>query len=169
MGLKHDGSVSARGEHGEHTGFRLLVLDTPLEAILDRVLPEALTKEGFEVLSRVDLEHELHRKLGLDIRRHTIIAVCNPHMSGEGPLSAERLGLLLQCNIVVYESGRETVVGVVRPTAAVEAMNGEGLREIAEALEVRLERVLDEVARRSPRRPAVAGPPGMHRSDGGRS
>lgn len=134
--------------NGEFGGVRRLVLDVAIHELLEHQLPRALAEQGFEILSRVALEQHLHPKLGVAVRSHTILGLCNPHLSAPTESSPESLGLLLQCVVVLYELEGRTVVAAVRPTAALEAVNVEGLREIAEALERRLDRVLDELGRR---------------------
>ncbi|MBD3316511.1 MAG: DUF302 domain-containing protein [Chitinivibrionales bacterium] len=135
---------------GECAGVRRLILNKTADEILDRYLPDALTREGFVILSQISLDDALHAKLGLDLRHYTIIGVCHPHVSEGIPPSPESLGLFLQCNIVVYEVQSQSIVAVIRPTVALEAVSGEGLREIAEGLEERLERVLDTLALTKP-------------------
>jgi uncharacterized protein (DUF302 family) len=85
------------------------------EALIN--LPEALKSEGFGVLTEIDLQHTLKQKLGVDVRRYKILGACNPPFAYEALQADLEVGLMLPCNVIVYEGddGR-TVVVAVDPT-----------------------------------------------------
>jgi uncharacterized protein (DUF302 family) len=110
---------------------------------------ELLAKEGFGVLTTIDVKATLKKKLDADFRRYVILGACNPQFAHKA-LSAEPLiGLLLPCNVVVMERDEGgSVVAVFRPTAAFQLVENDAVQPIAGEVEERLRRVLTELSRR---------------------
>jgi uncharacterized protein (DUF302 family) len=124
-----------------HGHWRELSLD--YEQALAR-LPDALKKEGFGVITEIDLQQTFKAKLGIDFRRYRIFGACNPTFALKALQKDERVGVLLPCNVVLYEKDDgKAVVGAVDPmqTLGVGAENG-GLDQLAREIGTRLERVL---------------------------
>ena len=120
-----------------------------LRATYDEALarvPEALKSEGFGVLTEIDIQGTLKQKLGVDFRRYKILGACNPpfaHAALQADLVA---GLLLPCNVVVYEDdvGR-AVVMAVDPTRTIAALGNPKLAKLAEAVKEGLSRTLSKL------------------------
>lgn len=118
-------------------------VNLPYERALQRTREE-LAKEGFGVLTEIDVAATLKNKLSLTFRPYTILGACNPALAHRA-LSAERdIGLLLPCNVVVYAADEPgmSVVAAMDPIAALELTGNEQVRGIAEQVRNRLERVL---------------------------
>jgi uncharacterized protein (DUF302 family) len=113
------------------------------EAAIER-LPEALATEGFGVLTQIDVRDTLKAKLGVDFRRYKIFGACNPPLAHRALGADLDVGVMLPCNVVVYEEGDHAVVLAVDPMQTVAAQS-EALRPIAEEVRARLARVLDRL------------------------
>ena len=119
-------------------------LSLPYDAVLAK-LPEALKSEGFGVLTQIDVRDTLREKLGVEFRRDKILGACNPALAHRALAAELAIGVMLPCNIVVYEDGKETVVIAVDPMETV-AAKSEVLRPIAEEVRGKLGRVLERLS-----------------------
>jgi uncharacterized protein (DUF302 family) len=106
-------------------------------------LPEALKTEGFGIITQIDMQETLKAKLGVDFRRYRIFGVCNPSLAHAALQQDPRVGVLLPCNVVLYEKDDGTaVVGAVDPMATL-GLAGQGpLSDLARDVATRLERVM---------------------------
>lgn len=110
---------------------------------------EALGKEGFGVLTEIDVKATLKKKIDVDFRPYVILGACNPPLAHKA-LSAELdIGLLLPCNVVVYAADEpgKSVVGALDPMEALSLAGNEGIRPLATEVRARLERALADVSR----------------------
>ncbi len=108
-------------------------------------LPDLLKAEGFGILTQIDVKQTMKEKLGVDFRRYKILGACNPPLAHKA-LSAElEIGVMLPCNVVVYEDDQgKAVVTAVDPMQMVAAHPG--LADIAREAQQRLSRVLEKVS-----------------------
>lgn len=106
---------------------------------------EELKAEGFGVLMEIDVQKTLKQKLGVDYDRYLILGACNPPNAYKALQAEVEVGLLLPCNVVVYEKEGRVFVGVVRPTKVLVLSGNDKLKAIAEEVEERLVRVLNQV------------------------
>ena len=129
------------------------VIDADYDEVLARV-PEALKREGFGVLTEIDVRETLKKKLDVDFRRYKILGACNPPFAHRALTAETDIGLLLPCNVVVYEvDGGKTVVAAVDPMLTIEAVAASGLEaqargelsEIARAVREKLTRAVESV------------------------
>ena len=126
-----------------HYGFTK-ELDIPYETVVELVR-EALKKEGFGVLTEIDVKEKMKEKLGLDMRKYIILGACNPPNAYKAILAEENIGLMLPCNVIVYEKGGKTVLSVIRPTIAMQMIENAELRQVAENVESQLKHAFDTV------------------------
>ncbi len=114
------------------------------------VTKEELAKEGFGVLSEIDIAGALKKKLDVDFRPYVILGACNPPLAHQA-LQAERdIGLLLPCNVIVYAGDEEgeSVVAAMDPVEALALTGNEAIGPVAQDVRARLQRVLAAVERR---------------------
>jgi uncharacterized protein (DUF302 family) len=122
-------------------------LKVPYPEAVDRV-KAALKEEGFGVLTEIDVRKTLKEKLGIDSESYIILGACNPALSHRA-LSADPLvGLLLPCNVVVFEQGGETVVSAIDPMAMMSGVHNAALEGVASEVRPRLERVIQGLGTR---------------------
>lgn len=109
-----------------------------------RELPEALKKEGFGIITEIDLQQTFKAKLGVDFRRYRVLGACNPGFALKALQQDERVGVLLPCNVVLYEKDDGTaVVGAIDPMQTIGARAGsDALAELAGEVGTRLQRAL---------------------------
>ena len=108
----------------------------------------ALKEEGFGVLSEINIDEALKEKLGVDFRRYKILGACNPPLAYKTLQEEINIGLLLPCNVVVYEADEsgKTVVAAVDAKAMLSAVgDNAALGEVASEVNQRLQRVIDNV------------------------
>jgi len=115
------------------------------DEVLARV-PEALKAEGFGVLTRIDVQATLKEKLGVDFRRYQILGACNPHFAHQAISAVEAVGVLLPCNVVVYERDDGRVVVVAVDPMQTPATTEPALAGVAALVREKLARALDAVA-----------------------
>ena len=114
---------------------------------VDEVEPrvrEALKTEGFGVLTEIDIQATLKAKLGVERRPYRILGACNPPLANEALQAELPIGLLLPCNVTVFEGddGR-TYVQAIRPEAMFAAIEGADVQPLADAVGAKLQRVMD--------------------------
>ena len=119
-------------------------LDVPYETVIE-LAREALKKEGFGVLTEIDVKEKMKEKLGLDMKKYIILGACNPPNAYKAILTEENIGLMLPCNVIVYEKGSKTVLSVIRPTVAMKMIDNAALQKLAEAVEGQLKQAFDAV------------------------
>lgn len=132
----------------EETGYGLRVTTPmPFEQALERTT-DALKSEGFGVITTIDMQQTLKAKLDRDFRKYTILGACNPPLVDRALHAELEVGLLLPCNVIVYESGEgQTTVSAMAPVAAMGVVgNNPVLADVAREAETRLRRALTAIA-----------------------
>ena len=119
-------------------------LNVPFEKVVETVIQE-LKNEGFGVLTKIDVKEKFKEKLGIDFTKYVILGACNPANAHEAILAEENIGLMLPCNVIVYEKEKRVVVSIVKPTVAMEMIDNEGLKQLAIQVEQQLKKVFDSI------------------------
>jgi len=104
-----------------------------------------LAKEGFGVLTEIDVKATLKMKLNSDFTDYIILGACNPHFAKKSLEVDLNIGLLLPCNIIIYRDGAETVVSAINPKEMFKVVDKKELTTIADEVEARLRRVIASV------------------------
>ena len=113
------------------------------EAAVVRVT-EALRAEGFGVLTEIDVKGTLKKKLDVDFRRYKILGACNPPLAHKALTNELLVGLLLPCNVVVYEEDDATVtVSAVNPKEMFKVVSNPELLSVAETVDAKIHRFVD--------------------------
>jgi uncharacterized protein (DUF302 family) len=124
-------------------GFSKTV-DIPYEQAIEKVTAE-LKKEGFGVLTSIDVKETLKQKINVDFKKYAILGACNPPIAHRALQEEEELGLLLPCNVVVYEKDNKTRVSIFDPMVMTWIMENDNIKPIATEVQERLQRVLASV------------------------
>lgn len=117
-------------------------LPVPYEEAIERVTA-ALKEEGFGVLTEVDVKATLKKKLDADFRRYVILGACNPPLAHQALQADLEIGLLLPCNVIVYEKDEGSVISIVDPISMLGVVQNPALDPVASEAKARLRRVLD--------------------------
>ena len=119
-------------------------MDIPYETVIEQAR-EALKKEGFGILTEIDVREKMKEKLGVDMKKYIILGACNPPNAYKAILAEENIGLMLPCNVIVYEKGSKTVLSVIRPTVAMQMVDNVELQKVAEEVEAQLKKAFDAI------------------------
>lgn len=119
-------------------------LNLSFENAVDRVI-EALKDEGFGVVSTIDLKEKFREKLGIDFRKYVILGACHPSSAHNAIMAEENVGLMLPCNVVVYEKNGHAVVSIIKPSVAMGMIKNEELKQVALLVESKLEKVFNSL------------------------
>ncbi|MFC2099918.1 DUF302 domain-containing protein [Candidatus Bipolaricaulota bacterium] len=121
-------------------------IDAPYAETLARV-KDALQAEGFGVLTEVDFKSTFAEKLGVEFREYAILGACNPPLSHRALSQEPDAGLVLPCNVVVYEDRDGTEVVIADPDVIVQILGKSGLEHIAKKAREKLDRVAEALRR----------------------
>ena len=116
----------------------------PYEQAIEKVTEE-LKKEGFGILTTIDVRDTLKKKLDVDFNKYVILGACNPPFAHKALVAEEQIGLLLPCNVSVYEKNGRTTVAAFDPMTMATLVENEALKAIAEEVTARLRRVINSL------------------------
>ena len=120
-------------------------VDLSFDRAMDRVV-ESLKREGFGVLTEIDVKATLKKKLNVDFRRYHILGACNPPFAYEALTVEDKIGVLLPCNVIVQEIAEGTVeVAAMDPVEAMGAIDNPRLKVVAEQVREKLKRVVESI------------------------
>lgn len=126
-------------------GYRLQL---PFDmAVATAEVTAALKQEGFGVLTQIDVQATMRAKLGIETKPYVILGACNPNLAYQALQAEPELGLLLPCNVIVYDNGDETTtVSIVDPLGMLGMVENPDLQPVAEEASRRLLRVISQLA-----------------------
>ncbi len=134
----------------QETGYGLnITVPIPYDQAVEETTA-ALKSEGFGVLTTIDVKQTLKQKLDKDFRRYVILGACNPPLAYRALTAETEVGLLLPCNVIVYETAAgESVVSAIAPLAAMAVVPGNNeLSQVATEVDAKLRRVLNTLESR---------------------
>jgi uncharacterized protein (DUF302 family) len=121
------------------------MLRMPFAEALARTM-EALKREGFGIITQIDVKETLKSKIGVDFPAYQILGACNPTLAYEALKLENKVGTMLPCNVVVRDaSGGNTEVAAIDPVASMQAIDNPELKRAAENVRGKLKKVVDEL------------------------
>ena len=107
---------------------------------------DALKKEGFGIITEIDVQETLKKKIGIDFPSYRILGACNPALAYEALKLEEKVGTMLPCNVVVRDAGGgQTEVAAIDPVASMQAIDNPELKRAAQQVRTLLERVIAQL------------------------
>jgi uncharacterized protein (DUF302 family) len=119
-------------------------LDLDFDNAIARVTEE-LKKEGFGVLTEIDVQATLKKKLDVDFQKYRILGACNPPYAYKALQNENKIGTMLPCNVIVQEVEGKTEVAAIDPIASMQAVENEDLGEVALIVQGKLRKVIDSL------------------------
>ena len=105
---------------------------------------EALKREGFGVLTEIDVQETLKKKLDADFHRYKILGACNPQYAYKALLAEDKIGTMLPCNVIIQETDeRKIEVAAIDPIASMQAIQNPSLGDVANEVREKLRRVVE--------------------------
>jgi uncharacterized protein (DUF302 family) len=117
-------------------------LDVPFDIAVTHVI-EGLKREGFGILTEIDVKSTLKNKLGEDFRPYRILGACNPPLAFRALQLEDKIGTMLPCNVIVQEHHDGVEVSAVDPVASMQAIENTGLADVAKEVRAKLKKVID--------------------------
>ncbi|MHA2295372.1 MAG: DUF302 domain-containing protein [Candidatus Hodarchaeales archaeon] len=106
---------------------------------------DELKKEGFGVLTTIDVKKTLKKKIDVDYDDYMILGACNPPFAHKALLAEKNIGVLLPCNVIVYSESGKVFVSALSPKMAMSVVQNDKLKDVAEKVEEKLKRVVENV------------------------
>ncbi|XKT74803.1 MAG: DUF302 domain-containing protein [Patescibacteria group bacterium UBA2163] len=116
----------------------------PFSEAVQKVRDE-LEKGGFGVLTEIDVKVTMKKKLAVEYDNYVILGACNPPFAHEALQAEKDVGLLLPCNVIVYEDGSTVFVSAILPTVAMNMVENQTLGAIAQRIEEKLKKVINQI------------------------
>jgi uncharacterized protein (DUF302 family) len=115
------------------------------DLIIEKVTEE-LKKEGFGILTEIDIKETLKKKLDVDFKKYRILGACNPSYAHKALVAEDKIGTMLPCNVIVQEISKGVVeVAAVNPMASMQSVENETLKKIAQEITAKLEKVIEKL------------------------
>ena len=118
------------------------LLEIPFDEAVSKVT-EQLKKEGFGILTEIDVKETLKKKLDVDFKQYKILGACNPHFAYQALQKEDKIGTMLPCNVIVQEAEEGKIeVAAIDPMASMQAVQNQDLQEVAEQVQAKLRSVI---------------------------
>lgn len=117
---------------------------TSFEETIDDITM-SLSEQGFWVLTKIDLQQAMKKKLNKDISKYMILWACNPSLAYEILKTEQSIGLLLPCNVIIYEENKKIFVSVALPTTIMWFIKNSELQNISKIAEEKLKKAIDNL------------------------
>jgi uncharacterized protein (DUF302 family) len=118
-------------------------LDVPFDQAVARVT-EALRRDGFGILTDIDVKVTMKAKLGEEFRPYRILGACNPQLAHRALMLEDKIGTMLPCNVIVQQHADGAVeVSAVDPVASMQAIENTGLADVAKEVRAKLKKVIE--------------------------
>lgn len=119
--------------------------DVPFKEAIEKTV-EALKKEGFGVLSEIDIQDTLKNKLNTEFYKYTILGACNPKLAYEALKAENKIGTMLPCNVIIQERESGTIeISAVDPAASMMAVKNDALKTLAKEVQEKLSKVIESI------------------------
>ena len=113
--------------------------------VIDKVT-DLLGKEGFGILSEIDIQQTLKNKLDVDFKKYKILGACNPPFAYKALLAEDKIGTMLPCNVIVQELGENKIeVAAINPLVSMQSVKNTELNEVAEKVSEKLKAVINKL------------------------
>ena len=120
------------------------IVDLTFEEAIKKVTEE-LKKEGFGVLTEIDVTGALKKKINVDFRKYRILGACNPKFAHKALLEEDKIGTMLPCNVIVQQRVDGKIeIAAIDPIASMQAIRNEKLGEIASQIQSKLKKVIEK-------------------------
>lgn len=119
-------------------------ISLPFDKAEESVTKE-LKKKDFGILTRIDVKEKFKEKLGIEFQNYVILGACSPPHAHKAILAEEDMGLMLPCNVLIYEKEGTTILSIIKPSTAMGMIENEALKQIATEVEAKLKEVFDSV------------------------
>ena len=111
-----------------------------------QAITEALREQGFGILTDIDVQQTLKKKLDVDFRRYRILGACNPPFAYKALQLEDKIGTMLPCNVIVQEvEGGQVEIAAIDPLASMQAVQNKSLNDIAEQVRSKLEKAVESI------------------------
>ncbi|WPY97425.1 DUF302 domain-containing protein [Christiangramia sp. OXR-203] len=120
-------------------------LNEDFDKVIEKVTEE-LKKEGFGILTEINVNETLKKKLDVDFRRYQILGACNPQFAHKALEAEDKIGTMLPCNVIVQQKNETTVeVAAINPLASMQAVENKKLNDVANEITERLKKVISRL------------------------
>ncbi len=106
---------------------------------------EELKKEGFGIITEIDLKEKFREKLNVDFRNYKILGACNPEIAYKAIQLEDKIGAMLPCNVVVQENNGEVEISAINPLTSIGALDNSKLKDLASEVSKKLKVVIERV------------------------